>query len=638
MILQSILITLLFLGLQDSIVTVEGKHVILKVRSEDLKVLKDPYGWIKKLDRVYESYTDLVGDVPYNGKKITVESVEDYPGGWAVAGNPIKWHRPWVAREFKGINEGNWSFGIMHELGHDFDLDYRWVWEAEFFANFKMVYAAEKLKAKIHQGGKWYDYVDSKGLTLDDYYEEQAELAGERDHVEDWYRHNDPSLDKFLKVKRDIGWEPFKKTFRRYGELKEGEIPKTPEKKFNLFIYYLSEFSSKNLNPRFVEWGYPIIVIQDSDYLVALNKFDWDITVEIEGENILCSVIGDTSYEMGLGTHAKSEIIYKLGGEFDGFESFIGVDCETGNNGSVEFLIYTDGKKRHSSGIMYGGEPAERISVSLLGIPDCRQASKELKLLVKDGGDDINYDHADWADAKIIRKDGSAIFLSEIEPLKSSQEWGELGFDKSVDSNTLTLKRVCNLPVEITASIGNKDIILAPENGIYRGKLGGLIPGKHRILIKAHRSPYTIYKTSFLQISPPGITFLSDLIPIEVEGSFEPDRNCRNQLIHLDKKTYERGIGVHSNSTVIYKLERGYKRFKAMVGIDDATSGEGSCVFGVYLDGKEVFDSGIMKGNDEPKSVDVDVGGATELKLVVTDGDGETSYDWADWADARLLK
>ncbi|MCK4329158.1 NPCBM/NEW2 domain-containing protein [candidate division WOR-3 bacterium] len=631
MILQSILITILLLSPQDTMVTIEGNNIILKVKSEELKVLKDPDAWIDKLDMVYESYTDLVGDAPYNGEKITIESVDEYPGGWAVAGNPIKWHSPWVAKEFKDINKGNWSFGIIHEISHDFDLDYQWVWEAEFFANYKMVYAAEKLKSKILQRDKWYDYTDIKGLTLDDYYEEQAKLAGEEVYVEDWFHHNDPSLDKFLKVKQDIGWEPVKRTFRMFTELKEEEVPKSPEKKFNLFIYYLSVFSGKNLNPRFVEWGYPIIDIQDSEYLVALNKLDWDITVEIEGENILCSVIGDTSYERGLGTHAKSEIIYKLGGEFDGFESFIGVDCETGNNGSIEFLIYIDGKKRYSSGIMHGGEPAKTISISLF-------SRKELKLVVKDGGNGITCDHADWADAKIIRKDGSAIYLSEIEPVKSSQEWGELGFDKSVDNNPLTLKRVCNLPVEITASIGDKDIMLAPENGIYRGKLDGLIPGKHRILIKAHRSPYTIYKTSFLRISPPGITFLSDLIPIEVEGSFEPDRNCRNQLIHLDKKTYERGIGVHSNSTVIYKLDKCYKTFKTIIGIDDATNGKGSCVFEVFVDKKNVFESNTMNGSDKPKPVEIDVIEVDELKLIVTDGDGEKSWDWANWADARLEK
>jgi hypothetical protein len=275
--------------------------------------------------------------------------------------------------------------------------------------------------------------------------------------------------------------------------LKEEEVPKTPEKKFNLFIHYLSEFSGKDLNPRFIEWGYPVIHIEGSEYITPLNELIWDIVVNHEGKDIVCIVIRDTSFERGLGTHAKSEIIYELGGEFDRFEALVGVDCETGNNGSVEFLVYTDGTKRYSSGILHGAEPARPVKVSLSGV-------KELKLVVNDGGNGINSDHADWAGAKMIRKDGTAIFLSEIEPVKKEQEWGELGFDGSVDGNPLIIKRICYLPVELTVREGDRDIRLTPENGVYRGKIEGLSPGKHRILIKAYRNPYTIYKTSVITI------------------------------------------------------------------------------------------------------------------------------------------
>ncbi|MFC5402042.1 NPCBM/NEW2 domain-containing protein [Cohnella soli] len=47
---------------------------------------------------------------------------------------------------------------------------------------------------------------------------------------------------------------------------------------------------------------------------------------------------------------------------------------------------------------------------------------------------------------------------------------------------------------------------------------------------------------------------------------------------------------------------------------------------------------GTMSSSTPSKSVDVDVSGKNELKLIVTDaGDGINS-DHADWADAKLTK
>jgi hypothetical protein len=52
--------------------------------------------------------------VPYNGNIITVLGVNTYPGGWAVAGNPILWYKPYINPELQVIEStGSWSFGIM---------------------------------------------------------------------------------------------------------------------------------------------------------------------------------------------------------------------------------------------------------------------------------------------------------------------------------------------------------------------------------------------------------------------------------------------------------------------------------------------------------------------------------------------
>jgi alpha-galactosidase len=78
-------------------------------------------------------------------------------------------------------------------------------------------------------------------------------------------------------------------------------------------------------------------------------------------------------------------------------------------------------------------------------------------------------------------------------------------------------------------------------------------------------------------------------------------------------------------------------RFASMVGIDDAIkAGQGSVIFGVWVDGKKMADSGLMRGGDAPKLLSVDVTGAQHLVLSVIDGNDGTGFDSADWAGAVI--
>jgi len=52
--------------------------------------------WVTNLSISYDDYLDLVGTKPFNGEKINVLSVDYYPGGWAVSGNPILWDETYV--------------------------------------------------------------------------------------------------------------------------------------------------------------------------------------------------------------------------------------------------------------------------------------------------------------------------------------------------------------------------------------------------------------------------------------------------------------------------------------------------------------------------------------------------------------
>ncbi|WP_406177529.1 NPCBM/NEW2 domain-containing protein [Streptomyces sp. NBC_00996] len=105
--------------------------------------------------------------------------------------------------------------------------------------------------------------------------------------------------------------------------------------------------------------------------------------------------INGTAYPKGLGTHAASTIAYYLGGNCSGLTVSVGVDDEAGgSNGSVVFRLYRDDTLVADSGRVTGADAAKPLTADLTG-------GLELRLVVTDSGDGINYDHADWGGPRL---------------------------------------------------------------------------------------------------------------------------------------------------------------------------------------------------------------------------------------------
>ncbi len=111
----------------------------------------------------------------------------------------------------------------------------------------------------------------------------------------------------------------------------------------------------------------------------------------VEGNSLK---IGGVTYPRGVGTHARSEMHVKLNGA-SLFHAEVGVDQEAGGRGSVEFEVWLDKRKVWASGVMRGNEAAKTVEVRTVG-------AKQLDLIVNNGGDTIDYDHADWANAYLV--------------------------------------------------------------------------------------------------------------------------------------------------------------------------------------------------------------------------------------------
>jgi hypothetical protein len=103
-------------------------------------------------------------------------------------------------------------------------------------------------------------------------------------------------------------------------------------------------------------------------------------------------------YPKGIGTHAASQIVYNLNGQYANFLSDVGIDDEeaTRGTGSVDFQVIGDGKVLFDSGVLTNSSATVSINVSVAGV-------QQLTLVANNGiANNIDYDHADWAGARLL--------------------------------------------------------------------------------------------------------------------------------------------------------------------------------------------------------------------------------------------
>src|SRR3712207_3474126 len=103
--------------------------------------------------------------------------------------------------------------------------------------------------------------------------------------------------------------------------------------------------------------------------------------------------IGAETFAKGLGTHALSEVRVAVPTGCSRFQARVGIDEEVGALGAARFQVLTGTTVLADSGVVAGTQGAATIDIPVT-------AGAELRLVVGDGGNGVDYDHADWGDAK----------------------------------------------------------------------------------------------------------------------------------------------------------------------------------------------------------------------------------------------
>jgi glucose/arabinose dehydrogenase len=154
----------------------------------------------------------------------------------------------------------------------------------------------------------------------------------------------------------------------------------------------------------------------------------------------------------------------------------------------------------------------------------------------------------------------------------------------------------------------------------------------------------TTYTATFVPLSSiyvsdmPFLSSANGLGPVERDTSNGEGAAGDGRPITLEGVVYPKGLGVHATSDVRLSLGGKFARFISDIGVDDEVYGSGSVVFRVYADAALIYQSTTRRGNSPTLSIDLDVSGANELRLNVTNANDGTAYDHADWAGARLVR
>lgn len=227
--------------------------------------------WANNLDDAYNSYIELTSFVAY--ESIVVKAYEPSPHIGYVWNDNSHYNVITIEKSFMVTDLGkmamrskkygvvDWNFCALHEMGHMFDNQQPWYFEAEMMTDLKVAYVLEKNGACA---------APSEFNSTDYFY---ADRNAEHAQVEECYRKLSKngvgiaeSLEygaysaalKFVEIQRQIddeNWTVFKQA---YAELRqEGITTYKKYERFENFVQKLSDISGKDVRALFTdaEWN-----------------------------------------------------------------------------------------------------------------------------------------------------------------------------------------------------------------------------------------------------------------------------------------------------------------------------------------------------------------------------------------------
>lgn len=143
------------------------------------------------------------------------------------------------------------------------------------------------------------------------------------------------------------------------------------------------------------------------------------------------------------------------------------------------------------------------------------------------------------------------------------------------------------------------------------------------------------------QMKPSDLKFVPLFDDVGGYYDYRKDNGPLRMPISVGGKSYPRGICIHSQSRLTFRLQGDYRRFQSTVGIDDHADDYG--IYGnvqltISGDDKVLLKADVKRA-DAPKPIDLDVTGVRDLQIFVDFGeDNVDTADWLSMGDAKVIK
>ena len=100
---------------------------------------------------------------------------------------------------------------------------------------------------------------------------------------------------------------------------------------------------------------------------------------------------------------------------------------------------------------------------------------------------------------------------------------------------------------------------------------------------------------------------------------------------------YAKGLYAHAPSRYVFQLDRKWKTFEAVGGLQDGAASIGSAVFIIKADGRECYRSPLLSGS-RTADIQVDVTNVDTLELLTESGKEGNACCWSIWGDPKIRR
>lgn len=125
---------------------------------------------------------------------------------------------------------------------------------------------------------------------------------------------------------------------------------------------------------------------------------------------------------------------------------------------------------------------------------------------------------------------------------------------------------------------------------------------------------------------------------LSLHWDFQADRNVRGGPIQVAGEGYDRGIGVHSRSSLTFDLKGEYQEFVTSFGLDDSSGPFADVSALILVDGQRRFIRQSVKRGSLYGPVRLDVTKANRIELVADYGENGDLQDRFNWVNAALIR